>query len=99
MHELSRGAWESEVAEAWPAGFVAGNEDNDDFEEPEERRKRGSEENMMEQTVQCAESDAKCVCVCVLRRVALERNTNIDEGNVKLIKNRQDPESSRTSIS
>ena len=57
----------------------------------------------MEQTVQCAESDAKCVCVCVcvcvLRRVALERNTNIDEGNVKLIKNREDSESSRTSIS
>ena len=39
MRELSRGAWESEAAEARPAGFVAGNEDNDDFEEPEERRK------------------------------------------------------------
>ena len=30
-----------------------------------------------------------CVCVCLLLRVALERNINIDDGNVKCSRNRR----------
>ena len=52
------------------------------------RQPRGNEKSMKERTIRCTENGAKCV----LRRVALERNTNIDEGNVKLIKNREGPD-------
>ena len=56
---------------------------------------RGNEECMRKRTTQCTESGAKCV----LRHVALERDTNIDEGNVKWIKNREDQVSFQTSFS
>ena len=43
LHELSRGTWkrEEKTEEVRPAEFVVANDDDDDFEEPEELRKKG----------------------------------------------------------
>ena len=87
---------ETEAAEGWPEEFVVGHEDDDEFEELEELRKvtvgsapTGRQRRRREAI--SAQRAVRSVCVCVLRRWAPERTTNIDDGNVKLIQKRKEP--------
>ena len=85
---------ENEAVETSPSNFVVANEDDDELEGFEELRK-ATVGRAPTETIQCRE----CGATCVLRRVALERHTNIDEGSAMLVKSKEDPESSQTSIS